>query len=333
MTADIADFPGIAEALAGGTDLGLALLPAGPEAGRGGQGLVRRLDGVPGVLFKRYLEPGRVRGPALAELVALRLALPPDDRDRLDAQAAWPLCRVLDGPHCVGFLMREAPAPMTWRTASGGSRLTEAQYLLYPEKPATQGVVRPDPEQRLALVLELLGLIGRLHRLGLVIGDLSHANVLWSVRPAPAVHLLDCDGIRRAGAAPVLEQADTPNWSDPLSPHGSASSVDSDRYKAALLVGRILAQDPYLVPGASFEPLPGVLTERQLDLARRVWEQAAGPYGTRPDPTAWLLALGTRGSIPLAPAVAPVPRPSRPVDARLFDGRAPRGSIRLRRPD
>lgn len=175
--------PDIATALAGGADIGLALLPAGPEAGRGGQGLVRRLDGVPAVLFKRYLEPRRVHGPALAELVALRLALPPDDRDRLDAQAAWPLCRVVDGPRCVGFLMREAPASMSWRTASGASRLTEAQHLLYPEKPATQGVVRPDPEQRLALVLELLGLIDRLHRLGLVIGDLSHANVLWSVRP------------------------------------------------------------------------------------------------------------------------------------------------------
>ncbi|MFD8321424.1 hypothetical protein [Kitasatospora purpeofusca] len=325
--------PDLAGALAGGADVGLALLPSGPEAGRGGQGLVRRLDGVPGVLFKRYLEPRRVHGPALAELVALRLALPPDDRERLDAQAAWPLCRVVDGPDCVGFLMREAPASMTWRTASGGSRLTEAQYLLYPEKPATQGVVRPDPEQRLALVLELLGLIGRLHRLGLVIGDLSHANVLWSVRPGPAVHLLDCDGIRRIGAAPVLEQADTPNWSDPLSPHGSAASADSDRYKAALLVGRILAQDPYLVPGAPFEPLPGMLTERRLVLARRVWEQAGGPYGSRPDPTAWLLALGGRGSIPLAPAGTAVPRPSRPVDERLFDRRAPRGSIRLQRPD
>ncbi|MFC5665473.1 hypothetical protein ACFP3U_21160 [Kitasatospora misakiensis] len=325
--------PDIATALAGGADVELALLPVGPEAGRGGQGSVQRLDGYPGLLFKRYLDPARVHGPALAELVGLRLALPPADRDQLDAQAAWPLCRVVDGPRCVGFLMREAPPSMTWRTAGGAAKLTEAQFLLYPEKPATQGVVRPGPEQRLALVLELVGLVDRLHRWGLVIGDLSHANVLWSVRPEPAVHLLDCDGIRRVGAAPVLEQADTPDWSDPLSPHGSAASVDSDRYKAALLVGRTLAQDPYVAPGAPLDPLPGVLTDRQLGMVRRVWEQAGGPYGTRPDPTAWLLALGGRGSIPLAPGAAPLPRPARPVDARLFDGRAPRGSIRLQRPD
>ncbi|MED7951735.1 hypothetical protein [Streptomyces sp. BE303] len=322
--------PDIATALAGGADVELALLAVGAEAGRGGQGLVQRLAGYPGLLFKRYLDPGKVHGPALAELVALRLALPGEERDRLDAQAAWPLCRVVDGPGCVGFLMQEAPAAMSWQTGAGGRRLTEAQYLFYPEKPATQGVVRPDPEQRLALVLELAGLIERLHRWGLVIGDLSHANVLWSVVPEPAVHLLDCDGVRRVGAAPVLEQTDTPDWADPLSPHGSSATVDSDRYKAALLFGRTLAQDPYLTPGQPFEPLPDVLTDRQLATVRRIWDQAGGPYGTRPDLTAWLLALGGRGSIPLG-AGGPA-RAARPVDERLFDGRAPRGSIPLRRP-
>ncbi|MET8697616.1 hypothetical protein ACFVUH_06545 [Kitasatospora sp. NPDC058032] len=322
----------IATALAGGGDAVLALLPVGAEAGRGGQGKVQRLDGYPGLLFKRYLEAGRVNGAALAELVALRLALPQADRERLDAQAAWPLCRVVDGPRCVGFLMREAPSAMTWQTATGARKLTEAQYLLYPEKPATQGIVRPDPEQRLALLLELVGLIDRLHRWGLVIGDLSHANVLWTALPEPAVHLLDCDGIRRVGASPVLEQADTPNWADPYSPHGSGASVDSDRYKAALLIGRTLAQDPYVAPGAPLDPLPQVLTDRQLEMVRRVWEQAAGPYGSRPDLTAWLLALGGRGSIPLAPGFTPPPRQARPADDRLFDGRAARGSIRLQRP-
>ncbi|MFE7560329.1 hypothetical protein [Kitasatospora sp. NPDC057500] len=324
--------PDIATALAEGGDADLALLPVGDEAGRGGQGRVQRLDGYPGLLFKRYLDAGAVNGRALEELVGLRLRLPRAERDRLDAQAAWPLCRVVDGPRCVGFLMREAPPAMTWRTATGARRLTEAQHLLYPEKPATQGVVRPDGEQRLALVLELTGLIDRLHRWGLVIGDLSHANVLWTVLPEPAVHLLDCDGIRLVGASPVLEQADTPNWADPRSPHGSAASVDSDRYKAALLIGRTLAQDPYVVPGAPLEPLPGMLTDRQLAQVRRVWEQAAGPYGSRPDPTAWLMALGGRGSIPLAPGFPPPPRPARSADDRLFDGRTGRGSIRLQRP-
>ncbi|MGW2548510.1 hypothetical protein ACWC5I_48585, partial [Kitasatospora sp. NPDC001574] len=31
----------------------------------------------------------------------------------------------------------------------------------------------------------------------------------------------------RVGVAPVLEQTDTPDWADPLSPHGSSATVDS----------------------------------------------------------------------------------------------------------
>ncbi|MEV6972902.1 hypothetical protein [Kitasatospora sp. NPDC093806] len=327
--------PDIATALAHGFDVDLALLNLGDEAGRGGQGRVQRLDGYPGLLLKHYLDPGKVNGRALTELVALRHGLPAADRDRLDAQTAWPLCRVVDGPRCVGFLMREAPPAMTWLTGAGARKLTEAQYLLYPPRAATQGVLRPDPEQRLALLLEVVGLVGRLHRRGLVIGDLSHANVLWTVRPEPAVYLLDCDGIRRIGAAPVLEQADTPDWADPLSPHGSAATVDSDRYKAALLIGRTLAQDPYLTPGQPFEPLPGVLADRSAAMVRRVWEQAGGAYGTRPDLHTWRAALEGRDAIALTPPGAVPPRPSqppRPVDPRLFDGRAARGSIRLNRP-
>ncbi|WP_371481017.1 hypothetical protein [Kitasatospora sp. NBC_00315] len=72
-----------------------------------------------------------------------------------------------------------------------------------------------------------------------------------------------------------------------------------------------------------------MLTERRLAAVRRTWAQADGPYGTRPDLTAWLLALGGRDTIALGSAVTP---PVRPVDERMFDGRAPRGRIRLSRP-
>ncbi len=319
----------VALALADGRDVDESWLTPAGDAGRGGQGTVHRLAGHPGLLFKRYLEPAKVYGAALGDLVRVRLDRSPSERELLDAQAAWPLCRVVDAGRCVGFLMHEAPDTMRWQPASGGRRLTELQHLFYPERPATRGVLRPDPEQRLALVLELAALVGRLHRWGLVFGDLSQANVLWSVSPAPAVHLIDCDSARRAGAPPVLAQAETPNWQDPLTPHGSSATVDSDRYKAALIIGRALAQDPYLTPGQPLDPLPGVLTERGLAAVRRTWELAAGPYGSRPDLTAWLTALDGRGTIPLRAAAAPG---RRPVAEHLFDTRTARGSIPLRRP-
>ncbi|MCX5212351.1 hypothetical protein OG689_24230 [Kitasatospora sp. NBC_00240] len=308
----------------GDVDEGGLVLSGG--AGRGGQGTIHRIVGRPGLLFKRYLQPAKVNGAALTDLVGLRHALPPAERERLDAQAAWPLCRVVDGSRCVGFLMREAPAAMRWQPASGSPKLTELQHLFRAERPATRGVLRPDPAERLALVLELAGLLDRLHRWGLVLGDLSGTNILWSVAPEPAVYLIDCDGARKAGALPVLDQADTPDWEDLRTPPGSRASTDSDRFKAALIIGRALAQDPYLTPDQQLDPLPGVLTERRLAAVRRTWAQAGGPYGSRPDLTAWLLALGGRDTIPLTRVVAPPPRP---VDETMFDTRAPRGRIRL----
>ncbi|MER5775885.1 hypothetical protein ABT144_16645 [Streptomyces sp. NPDC002039] len=309
-----------------GADVALSSLDPLDKVGDGGQGEVRTLAGWPGLLYKSYREPHRVAGESLAALVSVRFGLRADERDRLDASTAWPLCRVVDAGRVTGFLMNEAPASMRWATGDGSTKLTELAFLLRPGKAAWQGVVQPSPAERLALMVALVELVDRLHATGLVFGDLSEANVLWTVRPAPAVHLIDCDGARLVGAEPVLAQADTPDWSDPLAPPGAAT-VDSDRYKVALAVGRILAQDAYATPGRPLDPLPGVLDERREDAVRGLYEKAAGGHGTRPDLGQWRIALAGRRQIALE---AGRPRERPVLDPRKFDGPRRRGSIRLR---
>lgn len=311
---------------ADGADVPLSSLRLKNKIGDGGQGEVSTLDGQPGVLYKSYREPHRVAGDALTGLVTVRLALASADRDRLDASAAWPLCRVVDGGRVTGFLMYDAPATMRWTSADGSKRLTELAFLLRPAKAAWKGVVQPTPAERYALLVALVELVDRLHGTGLVLGDLSQANVLWTVRPAPAVYLLDCDGIRLSGSAPVLAQADTLDWKDPLAPAGVVT-VDSDRYKAALAIGRILAQDAYVAPGRPLALLPGVLDDRKEAAVRGLYEKAAGEFGTRPGLGQWRVALAGRGQIKLT-AAQPRPRPA--LDPSKFDGPKARGSIRLR---
>ncbi|WP_369247067.1 hypothetical protein [Streptomyces sp. R41] len=165
-----------------------------------------------------------------------------------------------------------------------------------------------------------------LHALGLVVGDVSQANVLWAVRPGPAPYLLDCDGVRLVGRPPVLEQADTPDWHDPLAAPG-AVTVDSDRYKVALVVGRVLSQDAYVAPGKPLRPLPGVLDDRREIAVTALWEQAAGPRGGRPHLGQWRTALAGRDTIKLI-AAEPEPKPA--VDRTKFDGPRSRGRISLR---
>lgn len=310
-----------------GTDVPLGSLDPGARIGDGGQGEVFALTPWPDLLYKKYRDPRQVDGDALAALVAVRRALPAAPRAALDGTTAWPLCRVVDQHGRVtGFLMRRAPAPMSWHTDAGAAKLTELAFLLRPPKPAWQAVVQPSPPERYALAVALVDALERLHTMGLVVGDLSAANILWTVRPEPAVFLLDCDGARLVGRPPVLAQADTIDWADPLA-RGGAVSVDSDRYKSALAVCRVLACDAYAAPGAPFVPVPGCLDERREAAVRSLLERAGGPYGTRPDLGQWRVALAGRDVIRLT-AAAPAPRP--PVDRAKFDDLRQRHTIKLR---
>ncbi|WP_406169890.1 hypothetical protein [Streptomyces sp. NBC_00996] len=309
-----------------GADVPLGSLTLGTRVGDGGQGEVYDVDGPGRLLYKSYREPQKVDGAELAALVTLRQGLAPADRDRLDREAAWPLCRVVNGGRVTGFLMYRAPDSMTWRTSRGEARLTELSYLLRAPKAAWHAVPQPSPAERYALAVAAVELFQWLHALGLVVGDVSQANVLWAARPGPAPYLLDCDGVRLVGRPPVLEQADTPDWHDPLAAPG-AVTVDSDRYKVALVVGRVLSQDAYVAPGKPLRPLSGVLDDRRENAVTALWEQAAGPRGSRPHLAQWRTALAGRDTIKLI-AAEPAPKPA--VDRTKFDGPRSRGRISLR---
>ncbi|MFE5088112.1 hypothetical protein [Streptomyces mirabilis] len=310
-----------------GADIARSSLTLGDRIGSGGQGDVHSVRSGD-LLYKEYKDPSKVNGQALADLVAFRQGLVPTDRSRLEALAAWPLCRVTEGGRTAGFLMKRAPSPMMWRTATGAKKLLELQYLIRPPKVAWQEVAQPTPEQRRALARACVDAIGWFHDAGLVIGDISQANILWSITPGPAVYFLDCDGFRQVGHNAVQAQAATPDWNDPLAPSTEAS-IDTDAYKAALTVGRVLAQDPYVRPGQELRPVAGCLNERQAAATARLFTQAAGTRGTRPRPNEWQTALSDRGIIALA-AVTPRPRPF--VDHTVLDGVRDRKPIDLRAP-
>ncbi|MDH6226801.1 hypothetical protein [Streptomyces sp. MJP52] len=309
---------------ADGRDITRPALKLDVKMASGGQGDVYPAGD--GLLYKEYKNPGTVNEGALAALPAFRQALSDSDRAHLDRIAAWPLCRVTDGGRPVGFLMRRAPDAFNWLTANGKSKRLDLQHVLYPEKPATKAIRRPSPEQRRTLAMACAKAVDWFHGAGMVIGDISQANILWTLTPEPSVHFIDCDGFRRVGGAAVQTQADTPEWGDPHTPSARAS-VDSDAYKTALAVVRILAQDPYVTPGEEVTFVPGCLNDRQESAVRRLFQQAAGPAGTRPRPAEWCDALSDRGTIQLR---AKTPRQRPVVDTSVLDGVRDRKPIQLR---
>ena len=138
------------------------------------------------------------------------------------SSSAWPAAAVVndyDAPVALGALMPRAPAEFWLRHRDGPSRLATLSYLAGdPDRMAVAyGVTVPPPgaPERVALVYALARLLDAWQGGGgpiVVHGDLSAKNVLWSLRPAPAVYVLDCDGavIEGPGRAVMEEGPGTP---------------------------------------------------------------------------------------------------------------------------
>lgn len=265
----------------------------------GGQANIYRPGRFPGLLYKKYLAPARVNADALDRLRRVRLAMTTQDREYLDGCAAWPAILVEEAGRTVGFLMAPAGDHFFHQFSSSVRKPTGLQYLIFKPKPAWNSLVLPGALQRLEICRLIATAVDTMHRNSLVIGDISMSNILWTVRPEPAVYLIDCDGVRQAGGPPVLEQATTPDWSDPRDP--SRATFDTDRYKLALAVLRVLASDPYLVPGQVIPSIPWLAASAHTKL-RRVSGQLAA--GHRYSASHWLdLLEGIKRSINVATAI------------------------------
>ncbi|MBA9002501.1 MULTISPECIES: hypothetical protein [Thermomonospora] len=310
-----------------GSDVQVRDLRVGAKLGQGGQGAVHELQGLQsGYVYKEYLA-ANVNGDALTRLVNVPRTMAAHERDLLLGQSAWPLARVVDGAKVRGFVMRKVP-PGFWGRRANKPALRELQYLLYEPKKLWGDIVPLDAPGRLEVARKAAELFFLLHSRHLVVGDVSMRNLLWSPPPV-SIYLLDCDAIRVVGERPVMPQPQTPDWNDPHQPP-TGPELDTDRYKLALLVARVLSVRAELRPG---EPVPFVdgLPGRVVkEVAARFAEAARGP-GLRPDAAQWIKALSDRGTIdlpPLPPVRKPPDLPKAPLDVRPVQ----RPVIRLRPP-
>jgi hypothetical protein len=302
-------------------------LAVGEKLADGGQGKVFALSNDPEHVFKEYHNPDDplFRPDMLQHLV--------DDRAQLvyagakvDDWAAWPVSVVTDGPKTVGFLMRRVPAEFALRVR-GKDKLAELGYLGSAPKPLWGPIQLPTPQERIEIAQDLAGAMDALHQRKIVIGDLSFANVLWTGSPRPRIMFLDCDGMRPEGRDPVLPQAETLDWGDPLADPNARTgpTIDRDCYKLALAVLRILTRS------LNARPDPTTTLDRALfehaEAAERVetlLRAAAGPVGSRPTAKQWTAALSGRAFVsvtkpPRARTIeAPQPQPD------MFDRGQPR---------
>jgi DNA-binding helix-hairpin-helix protein with protein kinase domain len=265
----------------GVTDVSLHDLAASRKLASGGQGTVFRLADPPGTLLKLYHPGTAVLSEELGRLIDLR-------GDLRAAPVAWPSGRVFDGGRCVGLLMPEVPEEFATSMA-GRRRLLELQFLLYPRRAMWADLVLPTGTQRRRLAAAYVALFRELHARGVVVGDVSMRNLLWSLADGPSVFAIDCDGFRVAGRPPAVRTVDTAGWEDPARP--GEVTLDSDRYKLALVALRVLLGNHAVTPEdvCVKEFLRCLLGPDLTKLAR----YAALP-GRRPAAECWLGALEAR---------------------------------------
>lgn len=235
----------------------LADLDVGDRVGDGGEGQVFLVEwqgsGPRGQgrgtvaqpwVFKRYIEDlPEQRWGHIHHLVSLAPHI-----ELGSEMLAWPRLLVHHDGRGVGVLLPRAPAPFwhDFTLRSGGTmrRLVEAQFLFFPDpKVNSLGLQAATLARRLELLGTVAAAIEFIHGHGLVYGDLSARNILYSTGEGPDAFLLDCDGIVPQGAPYVI---DSPDWQAPRSPaEGMASaSQESDVYKMGLFCVRTLAKDP-----------------------------------------------------------------------------------------
>lgn len=298
--------------------------------GEGGQGVVTRVPGPEQLVYKEYMSHvGKVNGTALAQLIEFIHGLDPQEHRVLMEQCAWPVARVVDGDRVTGFLMPLLPDDFYW-TIGGSRKPVELQYLLYKPNWAWKDKPQPDIRGRVEIALSAARLVEKLHHYGWVIGDISFRNLLWRPSPPHRIYMIDCDGLRRHGCEPVLQQAHTPDWDDPHQP-STGPDLDTDRYKLALLVARVLSRNASLRPGQDLILLPG-LDEAIANAVKELFLRARGPHGTRPVASEWVQALTGRKWIAVTPpSVRRPPTSTRPT-APLLTPTARRGTIPLVRP-
>ncbi|HTJ69513.1 MAG TPA: hypothetical protein VL551_18390 [Actinospica sp.] len=302
-------------------DVPLASLKLGDRLGRGGQADVFRIVNRPGEVLKQYFSPN-VNGAALDALVAFPRTLDALEREALFRQSAWPIARVTKQGRTVGCLMKEIPGTFIGRTQAG-ARPRELQYLLFQHRPTWGDITPLDTHGRIDIAQSFAGLMRVLHDHGIVVGDISMNNLLWSPGIPPQIYLIDCDSPTPTGMAPVLAPVTTPDWMDPQQA-SAAADFDSDRYKLALTIGRTLCSNAYVTPGQPLD-LPPDLPEPIAAAVAACFADAAGPRGTRPHAARWAHALRGRGEVRFGPPPAGRPSPAQ-LPLGPLDGRGPRGS-------
>ncbi len=169
----------------------------GPELGRGGEGVVSEVVGLPSLLAKIYYS-AKALSPSRVEKLEYQCEVGDDELRRI---AAWPQSMLYMGNAAVGFLMPRMmgrPIHQLYRPVDRKEHFPGVSW---------QGLVR--------VCQNIASAFHALHSRSIVMADVNETNVYVGVNGE--IRLIDCDSYQIAGRGGRVYGCDvgTPMWTPP----------------------------------------------------------------------------------------------------------------------
>jgi hypothetical protein len=262
----------------------------GPPFGHvGGQGRVHPLPDHPGWLYKRYHDTTPVDPDGLLALVEWRRQLTGRDRRIVDVRTAWPQY-VVEHPGGHGVVIRRAPARF-FHVFGDEEVGTDLQFACLDT--ATWGGAGPaGPRTAVAIVYRYAQVLDVLHRNGVVYGDMSHTNMLWTSAPGwPGVFVIDCDAAWLTTGPRGVPFSETPPWIDPW-----PNDLTAERLRRLDLfkLGQLFLRTYYHWPGKITATTTSLGLHDEPPVTRRITDLLTAslrrdrPHQPRPRARDWL---------------------------------------------
>lgn len=259
------------------------------EIGRGGEGVVYSAANLGSRVYKEFFATSRSMSDqvALEGLIELQNQWTEEERVWLTQRTVWPETLVLDQGQLKGFIMPSIEQRYFRKHVIGQNQKTilcEWNYLSFREKllsnpKVVSEIPRVSTVDAIALVHDLSKTIKLLHKYGVIIGDVSGKNLLWTDSPNLQVMLIDCDSFKIAGPGDVAWPKQSPDWEDPFL-NGKPTSQESDIYKLALAAYRsvwAVGADRPQPPDFLLAPQPRGVTDELASLIKRSLAETSRP--------------------------------------------------------
>lgn len=261
------------------------------QIGKGGEGVVYRApefrfgDGSQAYVYKEY-KNRQINATALDRIVDAPKSIGARRQAVVMLRSVWPVAVVMyDDHHLAGVLMPLIPDRFFHQaTLRTRTKLLDRQVqhlMVAADKNRAIGISHADRAFRLRICRDIAYVFGLLHGGKIVFGDVNARNILYSLEPTPQVCLLDCDGVRVQGQAPVTQQLHSPDW-EPPDDRGT-QNVSTDLYKLGLMFLRILVPGDGSSTNRDPAPARGALDQD----GRELLERALGAKGQRPTAKDW----------------------------------------------